>query len=235
MQSAMDSKDRKESNPDGSSFQNLLALWEGHSCGVEFGLYTLGLVSLGLALKTVRPFLRLRTPQDIPSSFLRKNMSFNGRIIRVEPTNDSPVLIVQHNPIFRLTAGEDVDSGLPVKPIGTDIGPNGLAWMHYLLVGKEVTFTLMKKSPDVVHCIVTRNSNDVGMNLVSLGFASVSAFDLSLSQNSNYKNYYKKLLQAENRAEKRGVGMWRGGGSILYMYWYKLWSRLNRKKLVAIA
>ncbi|XP_071448180.1 protein C3orf33 [Hetaerina americana] len=222
-------------SPNGSRFQTLVALWEGNTYGVEFGLYSLGLVTLGLALKTVRPFLRFRTPRDIPSSFLEKNMCFSGRVIRVEPTSDSPILIVEHNPIISLTRAEDSKSGLPIKPVGTDIGPNGLAWMHYLLVGKEVSFTLMKASPNFVHCIVTRNTNDVGLNLVSLGFASVSAFDLALAQNKYYKNYYKKLLQAENKAEKRGIGMWMGGGSVLYQYWYKLWSRMNRKKSWAVS
>ncbi|KAG8238723.1 hypothetical protein J437_LFUL015282 [Ladona fulva] len=210
--------------------ENVVRLLEKNSRGVELGLYTLGFVGLGIALRNIRPFLRFRRLCDIPPSFLEKNLSFKGKILRLEPTNDSPIIVMEHYPLVRLIPRKDPLSGLPVKLLSINIGPNGLAWMNHLLVDKDITFTLMKVNSEAVHCLVTRRGIDIGLNLVSLGFASVSPYDLQMDNNEIYKKYYKELLKTENRAEKIGRGMWMGGGSIFYQYWNKLLSKLSRRK-----
>jgi hypothetical protein len=68
----------------------------------------------------------------------------------------------------------------------------------------------------------------VGVDLVSLGFASVSSLDFHLEKDPVYMKYYKKLLAAENHAEKRGIGMWADNNSGWMAHqWRRLWDRLS--------
>lgn len=69
---------------------------------------------------------------------------------------------------------------------------------------------------------------NVGVDLVSLGFASVSALDFQLEKDPEYMKYYKRLLAAENQAEKGGLGMWAdGNGGWAARQWRRLWDRLS--------
>jgi hypothetical protein len=68
----------------------------------------------------------------------------------------------------------------------------------------------------------------VGVDLVSLGFASVSSLDFHLEKDPVYMQYYKRLLAAENRAEKRGMGMWADNSNDwVTQQWRRLWDRLS--------
>jgi hypothetical protein len=63
---------------------------------------------------------------------------------------------------------------------------------------------------------------------VSLGFASVSSLDFSLEKSPIYVTYYKRLLAAENRAEKSGHGMWADSNSgWAARYWRRLGDHLG--------
>ena len=49
---------------------------------------------------------------------------------------------------------------------------------------------------------------NVGQHLVSIGFGSVSGLDFKLEKDEYYLNYYKSLLAEEQRAERKGAGIW---------------------------
>ena len=86
----------------------------------------------------------------------------------------------------------------------------------------------MIQSKQILTIILLQKYGDVAVDLVSLGFASVSSLDFSLEKSPVYMTYYKQLLAAENRAEKRGHGMWadtdRGW---LARYWRRLGDHLS--------
>jgi hypothetical protein len=66
------------------------------------------------------------------------------------------------------------------------------------------------------------------VDLVSLGFASVSSLDFQLEKDPVYMKYYKQLLAAENCAEKRGLGMWADSNSgWVARQWRWIWDRLS--------
>ena len=48
----------------------------------------------------------------------------------------------------------------------------------------------------------------MGLKLVSLGFGSAAPLDTSLEKDKVYITYYKKVLEAEDKAENQGVGEW---------------------------
>ena len=49
---------------------------------------------------------------------------------------------------------------------------------------------------------------NVGVQLVSLGFASVLPIHSSLQDDKVYLKYYKELLAAEDKAEAKKLGIW---------------------------
>lgn len=68
----------------------------------------------------------------------------------------------------------------------------------------------------------------MGLDLVSLGFASVSSLDFQLEEDPLYMKYYKQLLKAENRAEKRGLGMWaESNRGWVACQWKRFWDRFT--------
>lgn len=68
----------------------------------------------------------------------------------------------------------------------------------------------------------------MGVDLVSLGFASVSSLDFNLEKSPIYMMYYKRLLAAENRAEKSGHGMWADSNrGWVALYWRRLGDHLG--------
>jgi hypothetical protein len=61
---------------------------------------------------------------------------------------------------------------------------------------------------------------------------AVSSLDFNLEKSPAYMTYYKRLLAAENRAEKSGHGMWADSnqGCAAY-YWRRLGYRLGHAVL----
>ena len=49
---------------------------------------------------------------------------------------------------------------------------------------------------------------NVGVQLVSLGMAMVTPIRLDLQNDVLYKQYYQGLLEAEDKAEKKRLGVW---------------------------
>lgn len=58
---------------------------------------------------------------------------------------------------------------------------------------------------------LSRRSANLGLDLVSQGLATVEPFDPELEGNPAYKKYYKHILAAEEKAEKKSVGLWKEG------------------------
>ncbi len=48
----------------------------------------------------------------------------------------------------------------------------------------------------------------MGVKIVGEGLATTAEFDPDLADKKAYRKYYQSLLAAEDRALKRGVGMW---------------------------
>lgn len=197
--------------------------------GVQYGVYSAALVGLAIALRSVRPFKKFSCPQDIPIGFVERHMRFNGRVLRLEPPiGSTPALLqIDHNPIISLNWIRPRSPTLPIHISSVDISPNGLSWLQHIVVGSKVKFTVLKTNPHSASCIVIQEKDNVGLELISLGFASVSELDFTLEKDPLYVKYYQQLLSAENRAEKKGSGMWAVERSISSRLWSKTASRIN--------
>lgn len=213
-------------------FENFTSYMEKNIRGVQYGIYSIAFVGLAVALRSVRPLKKFTSPREIPSSFLEKHMTLSGKVVRVETSVGSspPLLLVDHYPVVAWQLRRSSSNCLPVHISSVDVLNNGVSWLQHVVVGTPVRFTLLKLNPESVSCIVTAKTKcgNVGVDLVSLGFASVSSLDFELEKDPVYMKYYKKLLAAENRAEKKGLGMWAGNDvSWLTRQWRRLWDHLS--------
>ncbi len=44
--------------------------------------------------------------------------------------------------------------------------------------------------------------------MLKIGFATVDVIDFDLEKDKRYRKYYKTLLQLENKAERKRLGIW---------------------------
>lgn len=216
-------------------FDKFTVIVEQNIRGVQIGIYSVGVIGLVVALKSVRPFAHFVKPQDIPKTFVERRVPLNGRVLGVELGGPAtpPLLLVDHQPIIPIA--RQSSSGLPVHIAGVDISGNGISWMQSVLTGEQVKFTPLKINPSSVSCIVKAPKGDVAVDLVSVGFATVSAMDFTLEKDPLYITYYKRLLKTEKRAERKGHGMWATDSTWLQRIWRKVSARLQPKLLLPVA
>lgn len=213
-------------------FEKFTLYMERNIKGVQYGIYTVAVVGLAVALRSVRPFKKFTSPQEIPTNFLEKHVTLTGKVVSVETSAGAspPLLLVDHHPIVGWQLRKSSLKGLPVHISSVDILNNGVSWLQHVVVGSNIRFTPLKANPESLSCIVTSHTKcgNLGVDLVSLGFASVSSLDFSLEKSPVYMTYYKRLLAAENRAEKSGHGMWADSnrGWVAH-YWRRLGDRLG--------
>lgn len=180
-------------------------LLEQNIVGVKLGIYGIGFLGLGIALRSVRPFKKFTSPRDIPKSFIDSHLKLNGKVLGIEYF-PKPLLVIDHQPI--LLSSFRKAKGLVVDIEGVNISSNGISWLKTIVVGANVDFTLLHKQPDYVSCLVYHKKRNIGKHLVSLGFASVTPYNFSLEDFKEYTKYYKSLLSEEDMAEKKGAGLW---------------------------
>lgn len=180
---------------------------------VQIGVYSIAIMGLAVALRTVRPFSRFTRPSDIPKRFIKSRTKLNGTVESIEPSG--AVLMVQHKPLFHLLRTK-VNS-LPVKISGVTVNGHGISWLHSIVAGNEVTFIPVLKQKDFVQCEVTMQQKthddklkivNIGPSLVEIGFGKVDTIDKTLQTNPFYRVYLKELQAAKITAEKRRLGKW---------------------------
>lgn len=213
-------------------FEKFTLYMERNIKGVQYGIYSVAVVGLAVALRSVRPLKKFTSPQEIPTHFLEKHVTLSGKVVSVETSAGTtpPLLLVDHRPVVGWQLRQSVTKCLPVHISSVDILNNGVSWLQCVVVGSNIRFTPLKANPESLSCIVRSNTKcgDVAVDLVSLGFASVSSLDFSLEKSPVYMTYYKQLLAAENRAEKRGHGMWADNDrGWVARYWRRLGDRLS--------
>lgn len=213
-------------------FEKFTLYMERNIKGVQYGIYSVAVLGLAVALRSVRPFKKFTSPQEIPTNFLEKHVTLTGKVMSVEPSAGAspPLLLVDHHPVVGWQLRQSVTTCLPVHISSVDILNNGVSWLQHVVVGSNIRFTPLKANPESLSCIVRSHTKcgDVGVDLVSLGFASVSSLDFSLEKSPAYMAYYKQLLAAESRAEKCGHGMWAdSNGGWVTRYWRRLADHLS--------
>ncbi|KAE8738712.1 hypothetical protein FOCC_FOCC015808 [Frankliniella occidentalis] len=178
---------------------DLAVVMEENKRGIQYGLYSTALFGLAIALRSVRPFKKFTTPQSLPSSFLKKHITLYGQVIEVEPNG---LLKVNHFPIWPLPGQSS--SLLPIQIDSIQTVGLSTAWLSTVVKGSKIKFQPIMVQDNALSCI----GKNIGTQLVSIGFASVKPIHTSLDNSKLYLRYYKELLAAEDKAEKKKLGMW---------------------------
>lgn len=77
--------------------------------------------------------------------------------ILIYQVNSNVIVRVDHNPIFWSHFRRKSIPGLAIDISSINISETGISWLQYTLQGQTVYFTLLKKYPDRISCIVFLN------------------------------------------------------------------------------
>lgn len=171
--------------------------------GIQYGLYSTAILGLAIAFRSVRPLKKFTSVKSVPASFIKKHVTLHGQVLEIEP---SGVLKVNHFPIWPIL--NQRASLLPIKIDSIQTMGHSTAWLQTVVKGEKIKFQPLIAQDDALSCIVLRQQKNVGVQLVSLGFASVQPIHNSLQDSKLYLKYYKELLKAEDQAEKKKLGVW---------------------------
>uniref|UniRef100_A0A8D8VTA1 Protein C3orf33 n=1 Tax=Cacopsylla melanoneura TaxID=428564 RepID=A0A8D8VTA1_9HEMI len=223
-----------DSNSDNSNFIDKLAFKiDEHLQEIRIGLCTIALVALGYAVKSIKPFTKFSHIQQIPSSFIEKNIKLNGKVVDIistqPPDTSSPQstkisILVDHRPIFKAPFSKR-SHPLSISLDSVAVTEQGLTTLSEIMLNRHVDFVLLAVDNEskMVSCIVycqlpqfsvwrrlLSSPSNIAFHLVETGLASVTPSDSKLAvSNTLYRQYYQRLLQYEEEAERNGRGMWR--------------------------
>ncbi|XP_017777061.1 PREDICTED: uncharacterized protein LOC108563029 [Nicrophorus vespilloides] len=190
-------------------FEKYCNLMKQSTKGTQIGVYSIAFISLGIALRRVRPFSKFKTAKQVPKLFINNGRELTGFVERIEPAG--PLLMIQHKPLIQLPGMNKV--ALPVKVYGVNITGHGVSWLQSIVANNEVTFIPIEKNEKCVSCeIVFSQLNEkkqmkyvnVGESLVSIGFGTVQPFEAG--SNITKMVYLARLRSAEKVALKRQMG-----------------------------
>lgn len=224
----METKSQEKTN----FIDGMSSVLEQNVLGVKVGIYSVALAGLLVAIRSVRPFSKFVRPSQIPKDFYKKHVKLNGKVLGISPSENNPLLILDHSPL--LFSKLRRERGLPVSLEGVDISGNGFSWLQTVLKNTNVEFVLIKPSEKSARCIVFHDKTNVANRLVSLGFARVSTYDLSLDDDQIYSKYYKDLLKEERKADRRNEGIWSGSAkaiNLMLAYFLTMTRNLKSKRL----
>lgn len=191
-------------------FDKFASVMDQNIRGVQYGVYFVAGLGFVIAIRSVRPFLKLKSPSDIPKHFMVKKMPFYAKVVSVQPSmvpGRNPLILVNHYPLLSLPIKNETHL-LPLEVASVDVTSNGFIWLQSMLVGDDIKFIPLRTDADRVYSIIYKKKQNVGQHLISIGFGSVSGLDFKLEKDEYYMNYYKSLLSEEQRAERKGAGIW---------------------------
>lgn len=191
--------------------ERLTLLWDDNNDIIKPASYGIASIGLLVALRRVRPFLKLRKPSDIPSHFLRERIPMKGTLKHID-TNYGTVLMIDHKPLVPLPRFTS-PKYLPVKISKVNVTNNGISWLNTIASGKQITFIPLAIEKEYLDCIVTMETKNketlkIGEELVKLGFGTLNDIPMESIKDPQIAKYYKEIIKAQKWAETRRNGYW---------------------------
>lgn len=90
---------------------------------------------------------------------------------------------------------------------------SGVYWLKLNVENKIVWFKILWRNENEINCIVSEEKkilfgNNLNVELVSRGLASVRPYDQSCNRIDSYNKLYKNLIKSETKAKKNNCGLW---------------------------
>ncbi|XP_042875429.1 uncharacterized protein LOC122255453 [Penaeus japonicus] len=148
--------------------------------------------------------------------------------------------LIEHSPAIPLLNKSD-DKCLPVHLADVEVSRAGLQRAKDQLMGKRAWFTLISHDTDanalvsIVKPVKFLRRMSLNEELVRNGEALTGPMDLDLFEDKGYTKFYTRLVQAQDYAEKKKVGLWKpppdppGTVNLLKRVWRKIKVLVGRK------
>lgn len=175
-------------------------------------------VGIIIILRRTYVFTQFKTVSDVPREFVTKNIPLKGHVTEIRPDN---TLGVCHIPLLQgirdqyslsKTANSQRDL-LSVSVLGVEFRDGGHKWLKDNLMSAEVRMTPFQVTEaSTLDCVLHKKkgwflSTCVNEELVKQGVA-VTCHLSTLTNSEPYTKLQKRLLKAELKAERKGVGIW---------------------------
>ncbi|XP_063297090.1 protein C3orf33 homolog [Pelobates fuscus] len=185
-------------------------------------LYLVRNISTGLAIAGVLLFARsiklvtkFTSAKDIPEKFIKKNVKLRGKLLCITEEG----LEVEHVPINVpfITSFQNRwqrDGSLFIKLAGVQLTPSGKIWLREKLQPSQILwFQLLQREGLALDCFVLVPkkrlfSECINVEIVTQGLGKVAHVP-KLDENPILWKFYKRLLQAEVKAQNKGKGLWK--------------------------
>ncbi|XP_073435118.1 protein C3orf33 homolog isoform X2 [Dendrobates tinctorius] len=186
-------------------------------------LYLVRNISTGLAIagivlcaRSIRLITKFTSAKDIPEKFIKKNVKLRGKVIRVNEETIEIDHVPISLPVLRSVQQRWHSQGsLPVRLAGVELTQNGKVWLQDNLQPSQVLwFQLLNREDSMLDCFVFINRggffNDC-LNVVLLmeGLGRTAHIRGVHPGPGQHLAFYKRLLQAEIKAQKAQKGLWK--------------------------
>ncbi|GAB6019102.1 hypothetical protein CHUAL_000723 [Chamberlinius hualienensis] len=190
---------------------------DAHLQEFRMGIFGIAIAGTVLTVRGLRVFTRFKRAKNIPSSYIKKNVTLQGIVRRVDP--ETKTLLVEHEPWMKLWKRKvSQDSLLPVSLGGARLNGLGYQWLDLTMRNKRIDFTLLGVSPAGEAESVVKSTEGIlskrclNSEAVKLGFAEVAPLNLQLAKNQTYKKLLGELLKMEAKAVNDKNGIWSSSG-----------------------
>ncbi|XP_044145889.1 protein C3orf33 homolog isoform X1 [Bufo gargarizans] len=205
---------------DGQSADNVIAKASGL---LDSHLYILRNISTGLAIagivlcaRSIRLVTKFTQAKDIPEQFIKKNVKLRGKVVCVTEETIEIDHIPISLPVLRSVQKKWHGQGsLLVRLAGVELTQDGKIWLQNNLQPSEMLwFQLLNREDSMLDCFVFINRggfiNDC-LNVVLLkeGLGRTAHIRGVHQGPGHHLAFYKRLLQAEIKAQKARKGLWK--------------------------
>ncbi|KAM8954496.1 protein C3orf33 homolog [Pelodytes ibericus] len=176
-----------------------------------------GLAVAGVLLfaKSIKLATKFTSPKDIPETFIRKNVKLRGKVLSITEQG----LEVEHVPIYlpfvaSLQKRWHSEGSLVIRLAGVEMTPSGKVWLQEKLHPSQMLwFQLLNRDDLALDCFVLVHKRGLfneclNVEILTQGLGKVShtpRFD----EKPELWTFYKRLLQAEVKAQNKGKGLWK--------------------------
>ncbi|XP_073529171.1 protein C3orf33 homolog isoform X2 [Phyllobates terribilis] len=190
-------------------------------------LYLVRNISTGLAIagiflcaRSIRLITKFTSAKDIPEKFIKKNVKLRGKVIQVTGETIEIDHVPISLPILRSIQQRWHGQGsLLVRLAGVELTQNGKVWLQDNLHPSQVLwFQLLNREDSMLDCFVFINRggfiNDcLNVLLLREGLGRTAHIRGVYQGPGQHLPFYKRLLQAEIKAQKAQKGECKSGFS----------------------
>ncbi|KAG8445268.1 hypothetical protein GDO86_010157 [Hymenochirus boettgeri] len=180
---------------------------------ISTGLAVAGII---LFARSIRLTTKFTNAKDIPEKFIKKNVKLRGKLINIIGDR----LEIEHVPISLpiITYFQRkwyTQGTLFIQLAGVELTENGKLWLQEQLRPSQILwFQLLNREESVLDCFILVDqggifSSCLNVEILRHGLGKTVNITGLQHNTAHYWKFYKRLLKAEVKAQKKGKGLWK--------------------------